>query len=564
MDINRWNEVLENTEVLFKPVVSTETGVCTGYISSLNIPSNFENIENFWKNTERDGVLEHIRSITTKKIVFKFVVGRDTKRSILFCPAIESESLREDISHILKESVCYLVDSNINKEQALNYKKNSQKIGFYDFGFGDSLIESLYNIEPYIIFFSPIFTEDIALNIRKRMFVSAIVKSATELGIKTVAQHISSEEEFFVCKEAGFDYVCGDFIAPSTNDLMALSYSYAKVSEISDKDRRKSDSDKRIIYEMLERVPPVKINANILNVFGIFRKNPALSCIAVVDEAGEPVGVIRERDMRPYIYSPHGIDLLRNKIYTQSSIRDFIRKYPFMETSSKISEVVKTFSTYGDLEGVVVVENGLYVGFLWAQSIVQSINKKRLSQARDANPLTGLPGNSSIENRLSFMVGKNKPCAIAYFDFDNFKPFNDRYGFRTGDRALLLFADILKEEKQKLGFFAGHIGGDDFFASITKRGKIRDFIKMVRRTSEKFSESVISFYSEEDRIKGYIEMEDRFGEIKRFPLLGVSAVILILNKKEKQVSLQDISAKIARLKKEVKNSGTKSVRIRKI
>ena len=92
--------------------------------------------------------------------------------------------------------------------------------------------------------------------------------------------------------------------------------------------------------------------------------------------------------------------------------------------------------------------------------------------ARDQNPLTKLPGNNSIGDHISASLEAQHPGrhTFVYFDFNDFKPFNDHYGFRQGDRAILLFAEIM--QRNLPGTFIGHIGGDDFFAAFEGKSLI--------------------------------------------------------------------------------------------
>src|SRR5208283_52524 len=113
--------------------------------------------------------------------------------------------------------------------------------------------------------------------------------------------------------------------------------------------------------------------------------------------------------------------------------------------------------------------------------------------------------------------------------FDNFKPFNDTYGFRRGDRAILLFADILKESSHLYQMFVGHIGGDDFFASLPMDNLPDDhYIGLIQRIVEKFRQDVVNLYEDEAKKAGYVIVKNRQGKSVKVPLLSVSAAVMIL------------------------------------
>jgi len=180
------------------------------------------------------------------------------------------------------------------------------------------------------------------------------------------------------------------------------------------------------------------------------------------------------------------------------------------------------------------------------------MNEENLILARDQNPLTKLPGNTMIEKYISRSLNTNTKYLLCYFDLDNFKAFNDVYGFRNGDRVIQLFADIMKKELSK-NFFIAHIGGDDFFcAQKYDEYNLEDISYIVN----KFADNAKEFYSKEDKEKGYINSKDREGVTKEFPLLTVSASILLLENKTKQRSADNINKILSSQKKVAKNEPT--------
>ena len=142
---------------------------------------------------------------------------------------------------------------------------------------------------------------------------------------------------------------------------------------------------------------------------------------------------------------------------------------------------------------------------------------------------------------------------LIYFDFDNFKPFNDKFGFRQGDRAILFFADLLRKNINEKDDFIGHIGGDDFFVGIKSKDYIKDnVILIVKKIVEEFSSGMISFYDRHDIENGFYISKDRNGEIKSFDFLSVSAGVIEISRYERDFNLDIISEILTTLKKEAK------------
>ncbi|WP_297589011.1 GGDEF domain-containing protein [Roseibium sp.] len=189
-----------------------------------------------------------------------------------------------------------------------------------------------------------------------------------------------------------------------------------------------------------------------------------------------------------------------------------------------------TFASSINSDGIIITENFRYSGFLSATSLLKIIHEKRLQEAQDQNPLTRLPGNGAINKFISEMAKKSSQDRhLCYLDFDNFKPFNDTYGYRQGDRAIILFSELLQRHISGSGTFFGHIGGDDFFAGFHNTDQT-DAASRMLALKRAFRLDVESFYEPEHREQGYIEAQDRFGTTRQFPLLQCSISILSLPK----------------------------------
>ncbi|MFH1260121.1 MAG: response regulator [Elusimicrobiota bacterium] len=149
---------------------------------------------------------------------------------------------------------------------------------------------------------------------------------------------------------------------------------------------------------------------------------------------------------------------------------------------------------------------------------------ERSSRTLSANPLTKLPGNVSIENEIKKRIEKEQKLAVAYLDVDNFKSYNDLYGYQKGDEVIKAVAGILLEVKEQYagtGCFVGHIGGDDFIL-IAEPGNIDEICEKLKTL---FDQRIADYYCEEDRRKGYIITRDRLGNMHQYPLMSVSIAV---------------------------------------
>ena len=166
---------------------------------------------------------------------------------------------------------------------------------------------------------------------------------------------------------------------------------------------------------------------------------------------------------------------------------------------------------------------------------------RRMHRDLDANPLTRLPGNRSIQQELERRLAGGGPIAVCYIDLDRFKAFNDHFGFQRGDEVIQKTALVLLNASKTQGSphdFVGHIGGDDFIViSTLERADalceaiVRDFDAMVP-----------SLYDEPDRARGHLIHTDRQGHHVNIPLLSIS--IALVTNEEHQLAHPEQVAKI--------------------
>jgi diguanylate cyclase (GGDEF)-like protein len=155
---------------------------------------------------------------------------------------------------------------------------------------------------------------------------------------------------------------------------------------------------------------------------------------------------------------------------------------------------------------------------------------KELEQmSLDASPLTRLPGNIAIEQVLEKKLKEGKHFAVCYADLDNFKVFNDRYGYIRGSDLIRSTGELIYETVKALGreyVFIGHIGGDDFVMVVSPE----EAVEISEAIIKKFDKMVPEFYTPEDRAKGSTEGTDRYGVHRTFPLMTISIAIIICQK----------------------------------
>jgi GGDEF domain-containing protein len=180
----------------------------------------------------------------------------------------------------------------------------------------------------------------------------------------------------------------------------------------------------------------------------------------------------------------------------------------------------------GDLAIRVPIVRDDEIGRLASSFNEMSVAIQRMrDEARGANPLTGLPGNITIAKYIDECLIKGRIICVLYCDLDNFKAYNDKYGFTKGDDAILYTRDCLAavaKRKDMSNIFVGHEGGDDFVVICDFQfweAYAKAFITL-------FDRGIYQFYNSVDARNGFIESVNRRGERQRFPLMSVSVAVV--------------------------------------
>ncbi len=413
-----------------------------------------------------------------------------------------------------------------------------------DFGMGWSGMPLLYVIRPDYIKVDPFYVRDATRDGKRRLFLPPVVNLAHMMTIKVVAKGIDTESDYLFCRDAGCDFGQGWFVG----DAVAL------LSSVNTPSRRMGTTDIALVKaETDSTVAAMPVTASLPEVFERFRREQSITFLPVVDDHHVPLGVLREHTLKGYAYSPYGKELLANRNYDRN-LGTFLSPCPVADIKAPVDQILGMFSAVSNSDGVLMTDGGRYVGFLSAAALLRIINEKNVATARDQNPLSRLPGNRVINDYLAHLMAEGgAPSVIAYLDFDNFKPFNDTYGFRQGDRAITLFAGLLSRDLPKDGVFVGHIGGDDFFVGFYDM-ELPTATAYIHHLIDRFTNEVESFYNDTDRAQKSMRGVDRDGAVKIFPLLSCSAALVGLSGIPGVATPDDLSEITAVLKKRAKGA----------
>lgn len=215
-----------------------------------------------------------------------------------------------------------------------------------------------------------------------------------------------------------------------------------------------------------------------------------------------------------------------NEDSIRSDIKDVFQKIKETEQNANIPLIVLT-PTEDEEHIIEILKNDVEICLKYPlncdilyYTIMNLI--KLLNRNRTVSPLTGLPGNSQIQAEMQERLERGEKYALMYIDLDNFKAYNDTYGFSNGDEIIKLTANIITKNVLKKGRnarnFVGHIGGDDFVALVEDN----DYERICQNIIAEFDKSIEKYFTKEDIERGYLEVENRKGLIEPFPLTTIS------------------------------------------
>lgn len=176
----------------------------------------------------------------------------------------------------------------------------------------------------------------------------------------------------------------------------------------------------------------------------------------------------------------------------------------------------------------------------------------RFSRVLDTNPLTNLPGNTSIIKFVQTCIDEQQDFAMLYCDLDFFKSFNDKYGFMRGDEVLMMTARIILNVGRQVApehYFVGHVGGDDFVL-VLPSAVAEDACQKIIAS---FDSIVPEFYDADDRSRRCIVAKDRQGVMRTFPIMAISIAVLT-NHNRKLLHVGQASQIATNLKKKAKEN----------
>ncbi len=525
----------KKNNVVFQPIFNLKTGEVYSYEALTRIPdssplksvSELFDIARKLKLTAelerlcRDRSIERAKQLSLSKLL-----------SLNVCPSLlnlvkdghfETLPMLENLlplrgSIILELTERGLIHNFKTLKKAVDHCKHQGfKIAIDDLGCGSAGLKMLAELEPHIVKIDRFLIKEIHQSTKKQMLLEALLSFCHNINALVVAEGIETAEELQAVIDIKVDMGQGFLLAEPVDEPESH---YPEVEFMITKDsenhKQLNNSTSNLLGSLCVYTEPINDNETVLSLIERFN-DESITSVTVVNN-NMPVGFIDRSKFFSKLGQKFGYAL-----FSKRQVRSVMDSVMAFESSTPIEDVsIKLLSRnkkniYDD---IIVTKNGVYVGIVKIYYILNLLTDQKIRMAIQANPLTGLPGNNLIKEEIIKRLERNEIFAVCYFDLDNFKPYNDVYGFNKGDEVIRFIGNLLKEHTLRYDPRAliGHIGGDDFVV-ICRATEVKEYCKNIISC---FETATSQFHDERDIKAGFYRSNDRKGNPIHYPLLSIS------------------------------------------
>ncbi len=441
-------------------------------------------------------------------------------------------------------------DYELMREAVLHYRKMGFQIAIDDLGEGFSSLRLWSELRPEYVKIDMHFIQGINHDPVKLQFVRSIQEIAEQSDTLVIAEGIETEAELLVLRDLGVAFGQGYHLgrphaAPASAVPAAVRKALGGNGVAVYPQRSGIEKNAVTILKLLQQVAAVSPALNNNDVYELFLREPKLLIIPVVDD-GVPLGLISRFEMIDHFARPYQRELYGKKPCTlfmdaNSLIADKDTSLQDLSFSMVQADAHHLFN------GFIITERGRYLGMGRGHDLMREITQMQIHAARYANPLTQLPGNVPINEHIDRLLESDTRFWVCYCDLDNFKPFNDVYGYRKGDDVIQLTGEILSRHCDANRDFIGHIGGDDFMILFQSE----DWEARCHAMLAQFAAAIEDFYSIDDRERGGYLSEDRQGKKVFCSLISLSLGVIKVEPRQYHTHHQ-IATAAAEAKKQAK------------
>ena len=566
-DITLLEKILTNGLITpyFQPIYNLSNGEIYGHEALSRGPMNSTlfSPDPLFTLAQQEGKLHKLELLCREKAISKFaklsLQGRlflNVSASLLGSPehqsgmtlAILKELGLDQKDIVIELSEQHPYDHNgLPRSSVEHYRKMGFQVAIDDLGVGYSGLQLWSELQPDIVKVDKHFIQGIDKDEIKREFVRSILTIAQRLNCTLIAEGIETQQELDQLIEIGVTLGQGYFLGRPVEHPAFSTHPY-----LAKQAQRRSQfqvDHSETVQTLCRPTPSLQATSLLEDASQYFKKQPDLVAIPVVNSNYEPIGVVRRHQLHELFSTPYGRALYEHKPVTNLLNNDIL----VVESNVSLSSV-STLMTNQEAETfnneIIVVRDGKFIGTGHLRDLLKRITELKIQNATYSNPLTLLPGNVPIHREVSRRLFANEDFHVAYFDLNDFKPFNDYFGYSKGDAVIQLVGSLIKDLVDPDNNFIGHIGGDDFVVIFGDS----HWQKQCTRILEKFANQVKEFYSAETLKEGGVWTKNRQGDTLFHPILSLAIGVVHPNPKQCNNHHQ-VAELAAQAKKSAKQQG---------
>ncbi|MDM7463307.1 MAG: phosphodiesterase [Tepidimonas taiwanensis] len=392
-----------------------------------------------------------------------------------------------------------------------------------DFGDGRSSLRLWSELQPEYVKIDMYFVRHVHRDGQKLQTLRALQQLAATFGSRLIAEGVESAEEMMVLRDLRLPlsqgYLIGRPQPQVCTELPGTVRDVLSAREIivlpAERPVRHQHTTAR---ELLIEAPALDQQATHEDALALFQEHPSLEAAAIIRRDGTPLGLITRRSLLELTAQRYFRDLYGRRACLLHAVRDPL----CVELATPVEQLTQLLLSPDQRylrDGFIITENGRYRGLGTGEQLVRRVTEARIEAARHANPLTCLPGNVPISEHIERLLDNGEPFMACYADLNQFKAFNDHYGYWRGDEIIRLAARCLSDACDPLRDFIGHVGGDDFVLLMQSS----DWESRLRAAVARFNAHAADLYDAQARQAGGIWAEDRHG-VQRFHALTTLSI----------------------------------------
>lgn len=525
-------DIISREELIcfFQPIYATDKGELYGYEALIRGPSNspLHSPAALFDVAIEAGLLSELELVCRRISIARFVelglpgylflnvspmifLQNDHPQGMTLSYLKQYQLMPERV--VIELSEKYPIDDpDVLRNALMHYRNLGFRVAVDDLGAGYAGLKLWSKVKPDFVKIDYYFINQLHLDPVKREFVKSIVNLGEQINAKVIAEGIEDQEEYEQLQELGICFGQGflfarpsPFPSPEIPEVISNRQRNAYYPVLFDK----------TASSLLQMAQTFDYKERTQDIVSYFHKQPNVLSLPVLD--GQiPVGMVVRDELLELFSTPYGRALNERK-----PLHETMNSAPvIVEANTRIEELSKMITADHDEQLMwhfIITDQGRYIGIGSVRDLLRQLTQQQLQHASYANPLSQLPGNVPIYRQVDTLIGSQQPFYFAYFDLNNFKPFNDVYGYSKGDKVIVLVAKLLQKYCQHPDFI-GHIGGDDFVAIFQRE----DWRASCEALLAEFDRQVRKMYTQQDLLNGGIHAKSRTGEAQFFPLLSLA------------------------------------------